>query len=192
MLTPSKPQLTSQKGCDVNQISRNDAIYKLCKKKLSSLDTESRESYILDWWGIDEDDVEFSSLSAELQRQMLANEDPPNDSENYKYDELIIIALSAEFKGVTNAFLAENMITMGVGTYKVCGELEPLEICPCCEYRTLNSRGDYEICRLCNWEDNGADQLEQYSGPNHMTLGEAKKQFSENMGSLPLGKWMNA
>ncbi|PFK64880.1 hypothetical protein COJ21_25310, partial [Priestia megaterium] len=27
--------------------------------------------------------------------------------------------------------------------------------CPCCEYLTLENADDYEICILCNWEDDG-------------------------------------
>ena len=25
--------------------------------------------------------------------------------------------------------------------------------CPCCHYPMLVERGGYDICRLCNWED---------------------------------------
>jgi hypothetical protein len=27
--------------------------------------------------------------------------------------------------------------------------------CPCCGYPTLGASGAYEICFLCNWEDDG-------------------------------------
>jgi hypothetical protein len=176
----------------MDRISRNDVITKLCMRKLSSLTKEDRESYILDWWGIDDEDVEFSKLSAELQHQILENEDTPGDSENCKYDELILIALSTEYRGVTNTFLAKSMAMMGLGTYDVYGDVEKLEVCPCCNYRTLDSRGDYDICGLCNWEDSGVEADDQYSGPNQMTLGEAKEIFSKNMRNLPLDKWVKA
>jgi hypothetical protein len=29
--------------------------------------------------------------------------------------------------------------------------------CPCCGYPTLRSRDAYDICELCNWEDDGQD-----------------------------------
>ena len=53
--------------------------------------------------------------------------------------------------------------------------------CPCCDYFTLEERGDYSICPMCFWEDDGldVDELEQHSGPNHMTLREARKNFLE-------------
>ncbi len=28
-------------------------------------------------------------------------------------------------------------------------------ICPCCGYPTLDSKGEYDICIMCNWEDDG-------------------------------------
>ena len=176
----------------MNQINRNMAIEELCKKKLFSLDSQNRESYIMDWWGIDEDDHEFFRLSTELQSEVLANDNPPKDSNLSKYDELILVALFSEFKGVTNAYLIESMVAMGLGTYEVSGVIEILEVCPCCMYRTLEFRDNYNICGLCNWEDNGVNDIKIYSGPNHMTLGEAQDKFTESMADLPLGKWVKA
>lgn len=45
--------------------------------------------------------------------------------------------------------------------------------CPCCGYLTLDERGNYEICPVCYWEDDGGDG----TGPNHMTLEEARENF---------------
>ncbi len=176
----------------MKRLERIEAVNRLSINNLASLDTETRESYILNWWGIDEDDEEFSLLSEELKNQMLSNDDPPSDVENCKYDQLIKIALCFEYKGVTNTYLSESMAMMGLGKYEVCGDVEVLEICPCCSYRTLSSRGDYNICGLCDWEDNGVEAPEMYSGPNHMTLAEGKDKFREKMSELPLSKWVKA
>ena len=53
--------------------------------------------------------------------------------------------------------------------------------CPCCDYFSLSRRGEYDICRVCFWEDSGQDldRLDEHSGPNHMTLREARDNFSE-------------
>lgn len=54
--------------------------------------------------------------------------------------------------------------------------------CPCCGYPTLSSKADYEICELCNWEDDGQDDEhanEVWGGPNGgYSLAEARKNFS--------------
>lgn len=53
--------------------------------------------------------------------------------------------------------------------------------CPCCGYPTLEERGGYEICQLCNWEDDGqhdphADEV--WGGPNsNYSLAEARNNF---------------
>ena len=62
--------------------------------------------------------------------------------------------------------------------------LEPFnwkEDCPCCGYRTLQQRGAYEICMLCNWEDDGqdTDTADDVRGaPNSdYSLTEARENF---------------
>ncbi|MFD2115605.1 CPCC family cysteine-rich protein [Paenibacillus yanchengensis] len=51
--------------------------------------------------------------------------------------------------------------------------------CPCCGYPTLEERRNWEICSLCNWEDDGqddphADQV--WGGPNQdYSLTEARE-----------------
>jgi hypothetical protein len=54
--------------------------------------------------------------------------------------------------------------------------------CPICDYPTLSERGGYEICQLCNWEDDGTDELDSYSGPNgDYTVREARQNFCEHV-----------
>lgn len=52
--------------------------------------------------------------------------------------------------------------------------------CPCCDYFALDSRGEYEICPVCFWEDDGVDiqSPDAYSGPNHMTLRQGRRNFA--------------
>ncbi|MFJ2682308.1 CPCC family cysteine-rich protein [Pseudomonas sp. NPDC087342] len=173
----------------MTNIHRNTAIKILIKEAFSTLTHDARESCILNWWGINENDLEFSLLSKELQHQLLANEELPTDTQNKLYDELVIVALSCEYKGVTNAYITGLLHKMGMSGYEVDGDVERLEACPCCGFRTLPSRSNYDICGLCSWEDNGVNDINRYSGPNRMKLGEAKEQFLTNMNALPLNKW---
>ena len=54
-------------------------------------------------------------------------------------------------------------------------------VCPCCGYPTLPQRGGYDICELCNWEDDGqcaphADEV--WGGPNYQySLTQARENF---------------
>lgn len=55
--------------------------------------------------------------------------------------------------------------------------------CPCCGYPTLTSSGDFEICFLCRWEDDGQNDFEAdlvAGGPNKdYSLSEARKNFQK-------------
>lgn len=174
----------------IEKINRNDAVVILSKKQLVNLDNKKRESYILDWWGIDKEDEEFFFLSSTLQKELLNSDEIPKDIENSKYDELIILALKAEYKGVTNSYLTKSLNSLGMGEYEVFGEIEQMEICPCCEYKTLDSKAQYDICPLCFWEDDGTKELDKYSHANHTTLAKAKDVFSKNSKELALDKWL--
>lgn len=55
--------------------------------------------------------------------------------------------------------------------------------CPCCGYPTLTEFNAYEICELCNWEDDGqgeAEAAEVWGGPNSdYSLLEARRNFEQ-------------
>ncbi len=59
------------------------------------------------------------------------------------------------------------------------------EKCPCCGFPTLDERGGYGICELCNWEDDGQDDLyadEVWGGPNgDYSLTEARSNFNKHL-----------
>src|SRR5438552_1522380 len=58
----------------------------------------------------------------------------------------------------------------------------PRHLCPCCDYISLPERGNYLICRVCFWEDDGQDidQLDVRSGPNNgITLRTGRAHFAE-------------
>lgn len=61
--------------------------------------------------------------------------------------------------------------------------LDEFFFCPCCHYPTLSERQTYEICSLCNWEDEGQDDHdadEVLGGPNKdYSLTEARENFKK-------------
>lgn len=52
--------------------------------------------------------------------------------------------------------------------------------CACCEYPTLTEKGMFEICSLCQWEDDGFN-TDGAMGPNHMPLPYAKQNFQAHL-----------
>lgn len=57
--------------------------------------------------------------------------------------------------------------------------LEAEHQCPCCDYFSLHSRGSYDICPVCYWEDDGhgLKQIDEVSPQNHITLRRARLNF---------------
>ncbi|MFF5015369.1 CPCC family cysteine-rich protein [Streptomyces sp. NPDC001165] len=55
--------------------------------------------------------------------------------------------------------------------------------CPCCGYLTLDERGNFEICAVCFWEDDGQDDHDAdrvRGGPNgRLSLMEARRNFQD-------------
>lgn len=53
--------------------------------------------------------------------------------------------------------------------------------CPCCGFRTLTMRGEFEICQVCYWEDDGQDDHDAEDvrgGPNgRLSLAAARENF---------------
>ena len=62
--------------------------------------------------------------------------------------------------------------------------------CPCCGHATLTTRGRFEICDVCNWEDDGQDDHDSWvvrGGPNgSMSLDDARSRFIASGGVLGL------
>lgn len=66
--------------------------------------------------------------------------------------------------------------------------------CPCCGYPTLDSEAGYDICTICNWEDDGQseeDADEILGGPNgEYSLTQARDNFRKYMCMYEPGKDM--
>lgn len=68
-----------------------------------------------------------------------------------------------------------------------------LYTCPGCGYPTLTERGEYEICSVCNWEDDNQDDDEAdeiWGGPNYelsltenrLNIGKQLRDIAKNAG----------
>ncbi len=55
--------------------------------------------------------------------------------------------------------------------------------CPCCGFRTLDTRGGFDICPVCFWEDDGQDDHDAdvvRGGPNgRMSLAAARENYAD-------------
>jgi hypothetical protein len=158
-------------------LHRRHAIEIVVRAELDQLTREARESLLSDGWTISEGAPEYAELSDEVKAE-LAERDGPQDPDDARYVPLLLAGLRRPFLGVTNRYIEERLAELGRPDARVDGPVETLAACPCCGYRSLEERGNYEICGVCFWEDDGSNDEMRYSGPNHMTLGEARANFA--------------
>lgn len=161
-------------------MTRIEAIDLLVRRDLAGLSFDEREALLLEWWSIDDDEPEYSGLP-ELLKARLARDELDDPMSSF-YEPLLQVALRRSYAGVVNSYLASQIATLGHHE-PVHGDVEVLATCPCCGYRTLPEPAAYEICRVCFWEDDGTTELDQMSGPNHMTLREARLNV-QRMGAV--------
>jgi hypothetical protein len=77
---------------------------------------------------------------------------------------------------------------------RVAADLGPPQLplgvvaCPCCGRATLSSRGAYQICPVCFWEDDGQDSADadvERGGPNPVSLTTGRKNYLAFGASVP-------
>ena len=54
-----------------------------------------------------------------------------------------------------------------------------LYACPCCGENTLEAQGEYEICDVCDWEDDPAqsENPDDDLGANTMSLNQSRAEW---------------
>ena len=62
--------------------------------------------------------------------------------------------------------------------------------CPVCGAKSLESRGDFEICHECGWEDDGTDDIDSETGPNGgWTIRTYRIHYFKNRIKNPAYRW---
>lgn len=86
-----------------------------------------------------------------------------------------------KLKGYSNEYLQQYLTVLFKENYSVIGNEDILDMCPCCCYLTLPNRGNYDICPLCYWEDDGKsyNEIDSDSSVNHATLREYRKNLQK-------------
>ncbi|WP_278378636.1 CPCC family cysteine-rich protein [Chryseobacterium arthrosphaerae] len=92
-------------------------------------------------------------------------------------EEEIFEFLRERYTGIKVSYIEEKIKMQYHLPINVNGVPEELFPCACCNYKTIKEKGNYEICKVCFWEDDGNDDNSKYSHVNHMTLKEAKDNF---------------
>lgn len=160
-------------------MDREEALVIILKSTIERLSNKEREEILFDWWGIDRDHPEFDKLPEPLQSEILQFNEPQRDTIDEVYNSLLFVALRKKYLGVRNEYLSKRVSEIMHSDQEVEGLQEQLHSCPCCEFKTLPTKGEYDICPVCFWEDDGNTEANNYSSPNHMTLAQARENFAK-------------
>ncbi|WP_249899684.1 CPCC family cysteine-rich protein [Paenibacillus sp. PK3_47] len=159
-------------------MKREEAIDILINDTLEKMSGENRTEICMDWWGFTEESSEFKNFPEILKEEILQFDEPQHECTSHLYDPLIMAALKNQYIGVRNEYLAKLIHLVLNSVHVVEGVEEELFPCPCCGYKSLQSTGEYDICQVCFWEDDGIRTQEKYSSPNHMTLKQGQDHFA--------------
>lgn len=157
-------------------MEREKAVNELALRKLKELSIEERNSqleiFFCENW---EDDEEWQKLPVQI-RQEFIGESLIEKPESKRYDQPLLIWIKDQLKPVTNEYLQSEL-----KVDNIYGSPIKMESCPCCGRKTIESRGDFEICRICWWEDDGQDNEhadDVWGGPNYgVSLTQARHYY---------------
>lgn len=107
--------------------------------------------------------------------------DISHDPSSPRYDAVLLVWLRSRYAGATNSYLRACLARTGVDSGAVVGQEDDHAPCPCCGRASLSERGQYDICKVCWWEDDGQDNAEAdtvMGGPNHgVSLTQGRANF---------------
>lgn len=140
-------------------VSREDAVTLMAWDSLFKLPAEDKEVIVYEYLS------ENESFEGTI------------DVENADYNGYIIDYLKEGLKCVSNEYIGRRLSEMFSSDIKILGAPDLYESCLCCGYRTIKSRGEYFICPVCYWEDDGLMDVEGYGHANKMTLKQAIENY---------------
>ncbi|CCK78790.1 CPCC family cysteine-rich protein [Desulfobacula toluolica] len=165
-------------------MKRQKALSIVVKNELNNLDQFQRklvlkaqlETIKTPQWFITD---EWKSVPLWLQKQFKLGHMARGITYN-QYNLIISVWLHDRLKAVSNDYLLKYLKNINIQTNCIEGNPPLLQSCPCCGYKTLSSLGNYDICIVCKWENNGYDNtygIDDMNNPNHSSLMESRFFF---------------
>jgi len=97
--------------------------------------------------------------------------------EGESYFDLVLDFISHEYAAASNMLLAEIFEFSTCQSVIVAGTPVFLAKCKCCGLRTITEPGSYEICRWCNWEDDGTLDAQVVSSVNRSSIEMVRQEL---------------
>lgn len=118
------------------------------------------------------------------------------DYETQNLESGVFDKIKYELIGCSNGFLSEFYLTLTGERVEVIGETQRLFSCPCCGFQTLLEVYDtqegtgYDICRYCQWEDDGTFEVSRHSSINRGRISDYRQYILENRNFFYKNKWL--
>lgn len=101
-----------------------------------------------------------------------------------------------ELAGCSNGFLSDFYLTLTGEKVEVIGTVQSNFACPCCGFQTLSEVYDiqkgtgYDICRYCQWEDDGTVEVSKHSSVNRGSISDYRQRILKNRNFFYKDKWL--
>ena len=118
------------------------------------------------------------------------------DYETQNLESGVFDKIKYELIGCSNGFLSDFYLTLTGERVEVIGETKRLFSCPCCGFQTLLEVYDaqkgtgYDICRYCQWEDDGTVEVSRHSSINRGSISDYRQYILENRKFFYKNKWL--
>ncbi len=138
------------------------------------------------YWNWDEDSPGWALLHPRVREELLRRAGSPPWIWRSTYDAFFeFVEQDARRLVRGDALRLEAAMLLDLEVPSVEGLPDVAHPCPCCGFRTFEWRGEYDICPVCQWEDESADdtfedgpaRLERFSLPHHMTRAEFRRRY---------------
>lgn len=148
-------------------MQRTEAIQLLAKAMVSRMSEGDRLNEALGHWFMEPGDAGWERLT-ETTKNLMKSRDYPHPEDDLV--DLAEFAVSASLERYMNDWLSRRASQELGRTVTVVGAEPRLESCPCCGFKSLPNRGEYDVCSVCLWEDDGCEDPKRRSGPNRSSM----------------------
>jgi len=137
------------------------------------------------YWDWDEDSPGWALLHPRVREELLQRAGSPPWLWRSAYDAFFEFTEQDARRIVRSEALRKEAVALGVPVSSVEGVPDTAHRCPCCGFRTFEWRGEYDLCPVCQWEDecaedafeDGPARLARFSLPHHMTRAEYRELY---------------
>lgn len=157
---------------------RNDALKMISIFEVEHINNDKKMNILLDYWFVFED--ENIELNDDLKKILIENDFSDITEYSNFFDEVVVIGTIENNKIYSNIYISKKLIEyLGISDDVEGDEKNNLYKCPCCGFYSLKKKSEYEICRICKWEDDGSEES-IYSFSNKDTLHDFRSAFFKN------------